>query len=209
MSQMTVSQMSIEKMTSSQQQRLHWLSEQVLSWSGLPVVTIRPTVFLEGFFLPLTSGSVRARDRIELPFGRGKTNPVATPDIARAIAAILAEPKPHLGNIYELTGPRSEDLDAIAKEYSEALGRQIKYSDVPPMDWDRALQNAGVDDHLRHHLETVAELNRAGRYDRMSDGVERLTGRKPTGVREFVAQHAEAFGGHRAASATQGAPIGG
>ena len=52
MSQMTVSQMSIENTTPSPQQRQHWLSEQVLAWSGLPVVTIRPTVFLEGFFLP-------------------------------------------------------------------------------------------------------------------------------------------------------------
>jgi NAD(P)H dehydrogenase (quinone) len=44
-------------------------SEQVLAWSGLRVVTIRPTVFLEGFFLPLTGPSVRNRGRIELPFG--------------------------------------------------------------------------------------------------------------------------------------------
>src|SRR5262249_54152633 len=50
MSQMTVSQMSIQNTTSSPQQRQHWLSEQALAWSGLPVVTIRPTVFLEGFF---------------------------------------------------------------------------------------------------------------------------------------------------------------
>jgi NAD(P)H dehydrogenase (quinone) len=54
MSQMTVSQMSIQNTTPSPQQRQHWLSEQALAWSGLPVVTIRPTVFLEGFFLPLT-----------------------------------------------------------------------------------------------------------------------------------------------------------
>src|SRR5258708_7328032 len=52
MSQMTVSQMSIQNTTPSPQQRQHWLSEQALAWSGLPVVTIRPTVFLEGFFLP-------------------------------------------------------------------------------------------------------------------------------------------------------------
>jgi hypothetical protein len=51
-------------------------SEQALAWSGLPVVIIRPTVFLEGFFLPLTGPSVRDRGRIELPFGRGKTSPV-------------------------------------------------------------------------------------------------------------------------------------
>src|SRR4030095_6266440 len=73
MSQMTVSQMNIQNTTPSPQQRQHWLSEQALAWSGLPVVTIRPTVFLEGFFLRLTAASVRDRDRIELPFGRGKT----------------------------------------------------------------------------------------------------------------------------------------
>jgi len=50
MSQMTVSQMSVTETTSSLQQKLHWLAEQVLNWSGLPVVHIRPTVFLEHFF---------------------------------------------------------------------------------------------------------------------------------------------------------------
>src|SRR5215510_6485460 len=50
MSQMTVSQMSIQNTTPSRHQRQHWLSEQALTWSGLPVVTIRPTMFLESFF---------------------------------------------------------------------------------------------------------------------------------------------------------------
>lgn len=46
-SQMTVSQMSLTNMTDSPQQRQHWLAEQVLNWSGLPVVHVRPTAFLE------------------------------------------------------------------------------------------------------------------------------------------------------------------
>jgi uncharacterized protein YbjT (DUF2867 family) len=108
MSQMTVSQMSIQNTTPSPQQRQHFLSEQALAWYGLPIVTIRPTVFLEGFFLPLTSPSVRDRSRIELPLGQGKTSPVATADVAQVIAAVLADPEPHLGRIYELTGPRSQ-----------------------------------------------------------------------------------------------------
>jgi hypothetical protein len=44
---------------------------------------------------------------------------------------------------------------------------------------------------------TMAELNRAGRYDRMPDGVERVTGRLAMGVREFVSFHADKFGGPR------------
>src|SRR5881394_67666 len=111
MSQMTVSQMSVQNPTPSPQQRQHWLSEQAFAWSGLPVVTIRPTVFLEGFFLPTTGPSVRDRSRIELPFGRGKTFPVATADVARVIATVLADPAPHVGRILELTGPQSQDMD--------------------------------------------------------------------------------------------------
>ena len=110
MSQMTVSQMSIHNTTPSPQQRQHWLGEQALAWSGLPVVTIRPTVFLEGFFLVFTSSTVRDRSRIELPFGQGKTSPVAAADVARVVATVLAGPGPHVGRIYELTGPRSQDM---------------------------------------------------------------------------------------------------
>lgn len=195
MSQMTVSQMSIQNTTPSPQQRQHWLSEQVLAWSSLPVVTIRPTVFLEGFFLPLTGPSVRDRGRIELPFGHGKTNPVASADVARVVAAILADPWPHLGRVYELTGPLLQDMHWIAREYSDALNREITYADIPPEGWERGLKKAGLPEHLTRHLVTMAELNRAGRYDRMTDGVERVTGRPAMSVREFVSLHAEEFGG--------------
>jgi uncharacterized protein YbjT (DUF2867 family) len=197
MSQMTVSQMSIQNTTPSPQQRQHWLGEQALAWSGLPVVTIRPTVFLEGFFLPLTAPSVRDRGRIELPFGRGRTNPVASADVARVVSAVLADPGPHLSRVYELTGPLSQDLHGIAREYSEALNREVAYADIPPEDWERELKRVGLPQHLTHHLVTMAELNRAGRYDRLSDGVGRVTGRPAMSVREFVSLHAEEFGGRR------------
>jgi NAD(P)H dehydrogenase (quinone) len=197
MSQMTVSQMSIQNTTPSHQQRQHWLSEQALAWSSLPVVTIRPTVFLEGFFLPLTAPSVRDRGHIELPFGRGKTNPVATADVARVVVAVLADPGPHLGRIYELTGPRSQDMHGVAREYSDALNREVTYSDIVPEDWERELKKVGLPEHLTKHLVTMAELNRAGRYDRLADGVERVTGRPAMSVREFVSLHADKFGGRR------------
>src|SRR5262245_3781616 len=157
MSQMTVSQMSIQSTTPSPQQRQHWLSEQALAWSGLRVVTIRPTVFLEGFFLPLTGPTVRDRGRIELPFGQGKTNPVASADVARVVAEVLADPGPHLGRIYELTGPRSQDMHGVAREYSDALNREITYSDIPHEDWERELKRLGLPEHLTHHLVTMAE----------------------------------------------------
>jgi uncharacterized protein YbjT (DUF2867 family) len=194
MSQMTVSQMSIQNSTSSPQQRQHWLAEQAFAWSGLPVVTIRPTVFLEGFFLALSGPSIRERGRIELPFGQGKTNPVSAVDVARVVAGVLAEPGPHLGQIYELTGPRSQDLHGIARDYSAALNRDITYVDIAPEDWEAKLKMAGLPDYLIRHFATIAGLNRAGRYDRTADGVERVTGRPAMSVEEFGSLHARELG---------------
>jgi len=194
MSQMTVSQMSLKNTTPSRQQRQHWLSEQALAWSGLPVVTIRPTMFLESFS-PLAGPTVRDRGRIELPFGRGKTSPVAAADVARVVAAVLADPRPHLGRLYELTGPRSQDMHGVAREYSDALNREVTYADIPPEDCE--LKKVGLPEHLTLHLLTMAELHRAGRYDRLADDVERVTGRPAMSVREFVSLHADQFGGRR------------
>jgi uncharacterized protein YbjT (DUF2867 family) len=89
MSQMTVSQMSVTETTASPQHKLQWLSEQALNWSGLAVVHVRPTVFLEGFFLTLTADSVRESNLIRLPFGEGKTSPVGAEDVARVVATLL------------------------------------------------------------------------------------------------------------------------
>src|ERR1700741_2660744 len=74
MSQMTVTQMSISETTDSPQHKVHWLAEQALSWSGLPVVTVRPTVFLEGFFLLFAAPGVREANELVLPMGGGKTS---------------------------------------------------------------------------------------------------------------------------------------
>jgi uncharacterized protein YbjT (DUF2867 family) len=153
-------------------------------------------MFLESFF-QLAAPTVRNRGRIEVPFGRGKTSPVAAADVARVVAAVLAEPGPHLGRIYELTGPRSQDMDGVAQEFSDALNREVTYFDIPAEEWERGIKKWGVPEHLTRHLVAMAELHRAGRYDRLADGVERVTGRPAMSVREFVSLHADEFGGRR------------
>ena len=71
--------MSLRNMTSSPEQRQHWLAEQALNWSGLPVVHMRPTIFQENFFfLDWAAEQIRCDGTIRLPFGSGRTSPVST-----------------------------------------------------------------------------------------------------------------------------------
>src|SRR5262245_43257901 len=195
MSQMTVSQMSLTGTTDSPQHRQHWLAEQALNWSGLPVVHVRPTVFLQNpFFLDWAAQSIRRDGTIRLPFGSGRTSPVDTLDVAEVIASTLASPAAHVGKVYELTGPSSQDLHGLAAEYAAALGRPVTYVDVPLERWrDEELHKLGLPEHLYGHLLTMAKLHAANRYDRLTHDVEAILGRPATRARDFVARHGASF----------------
>jgi uncharacterized protein YbjT (DUF2867 family) len=188
LSQMTVSQMTAISTEESHQQRLHWLAEQVLNWSGLPVVHIRPTVFLDTpLFTTMAARSIQKNGTIALPFGTGRTSPVAVDDVARVAATVLGDPAPHIGHVYELTGPHSVDMTELAAVFSRALDRPVSYMDVPLDRWQAGLSRMGLPPHTEKHVATMAQLHRDNRYDRTADGVERVTGIPPQSIEAFVA----------------------
>ena len=114
--------------------------------------------------------------------------------MAEVAATILASPRAHIGKVYELTGPRSQDMQALAAEYSDALGRTITYVNVPFEEWrDHELRSHYLPDHVFKHLLTMVHLHAANRYDRLTHDVETITGRPATSARDFVARHAEIF----------------
>ena len=199
-SQLTVSQMSLLAMTDSLQQRLHWLGEQALNWSGLPVVHVRATVFLQNFFFSQWAAESIAKDgTIRAPFGDSKTSPIDAKDVAEVIASVLENPEPHVGKVIELTGPKSEDMQAVAAEYSEALGRPITYVDVPMEEWrQRELPARRLPDYLASHMKTMAQLHADNRYDRLTHDFDVIIGRPATSIRNYVANHLKLFGAREA-----------
>ena len=196
-SQMTVSQMDALSMSESHHQRLHWLSEQVLNWSGLPVVHVRPTVFLDNpLFTTLAARSIADSGTIRLPFGTGRTSPVASDDVARVVATVLSDPEPYIGRVLELTGPRSQDMNGVAEEYARALHRPVSYVDVPWEAWaGQVLARAKLGPYVDEHLATMARLHRENRYDRVTATVEEITGRPAESVEQFVERRSDLFTG--------------
>ncbi|MFS4094121.1 NAD(P)H-binding protein [Streptomyces sp. AF1A] len=189
LSQMTVSQMTATSTAESHQQRLHWLAERVFNWSGLPVVHVRPTSFLDNpLFTTLPARTIRRNATIELPFGTGRTSPIAVDDVARVIATVLRDPAPHVGHVYELTGPRAVDMNQMADAFSKALGRPVAYVDVPLDQWrEEVLSTIGLPPHIEQHILTMCRLHQQNRYDRATGDVERLTGAPARSIEEFVA----------------------
>ncbi|RLU81383.1 hydroxylase [Streptomyces griseocarneus] len=192
-SQMTVSQMDLGSAAESRQQRLHWLAEQVLDWSGVPVVHVRPTVFMENpLFGRIAVASILRDGTLRLPFGSARTSPVSARDVADVVTRLLLAPAPPTGRVYELTGARSRDMTAIAAEFSAALGRPVTYVDVPYEEWlEGDLRKLDLPPHVFEHIATMARLHHENRYDRATNDVADLLGRPPLGFDAFVGETPE------------------
>lgn len=197
MSQMTVSQMTLTSTEESDQHRLHWLAEQVMDWSGLPVTHVRPTVFIDNPLLTfLNAESVRERHVLVLPFGRSRTSPIAASDVARVVTELLLHPQRHRSHVYELTGPEVLDIDGLAQSYSRALQYPVTAQDIALDQWRQdVLAGAGLPPHVEQHIATMARLHRDGRYDRLTDDVERVTGQPAMTVESYIAQNPQRFVG--------------
>ncbi len=195
MSQMTVSQMTATSTEESKQQRLHWLAEHVIDWSAIPAVHIRPTVLLENpLFAMLAARSIRETGQIALPFGTGRTSPVASSDVAEVVTAVLRAPQEHLGAVYELTGPATLDVDEITEQYAQALGRPVTAARPSYDEFLEQLDNLGLPPHVQQHIATMAKLHRDDRYNRSTHDFEEITGHPAQSVRQYVEEHRELFG---------------
>jgi uncharacterized protein YbjT (DUF2867 family) len=195
MSQMTVSQMTLTSTSESKQHRLHWLAEHIINWSGVPAVHVRPTIFMENPLLTMLAGaSIRDSGVLVLPFGTGRTSPIAAADVARVVVAILRDPADRIGHVYELTGPGVVDIKGIAEQYASALGRPVTGQDMPLDEWQqKILDPIGLPPHVAQHIATMARLHREDRYNRSTDDVAQITGTQAQTMEQYAAAHRDVF----------------
>ena len=130
---------------------------------------------------------------LALPFGTGRTSPIAAADVAAVVAAILRDPADRIGSVYELTGPEVLDIDGLAAQFALALGRPVVAENLSAEDERRVLGAVGLPEHVAHHIATMARLHREDRYNRSTDVVERILGRPPQSVAQYVVAHRHLF----------------
>jgi len=113
-------------------------------------------------------------------------------------AVILANPGPHIGKTYDLTGPQVADMNEVANAFSAALGREIRYV---PLDWDEwkattleeHVSKDGWEQHTADHLANLAKLVQNSTEAAVSPNVELLTGSPGMDYEQWVKQHAKEF----------------
>jgi len=189
-----MSQISARRGAASNAARIHWLGERILDWSPVAATHLRPTYFAEWFTIFGAKG-IREDGVLRLPFGNGRHAPITAEDQGRVIAAILENPEEHAGQVYPLFGAVEMNHYQIADAISEVLGRPVRYEPTEIPTWIENIKALGFPDFLAQHLSNVAVDYQNGIFAGNNDLVERIGGKKPTTVQEFIADHLAEFAG--------------
>ena len=200
-----MSQISARREAKSHAAQDHWIAEQVFNWSGVPTTHLRPTLFAEWslYFMPLIRTGI-----LSLPFGTGKHAPITAEDQARVITAILLSPEEHQGNIYPLYGDKEYTFAEITAEISNVIGKPLRYQQVDAWELKRlvtpAQSQAGEPDKPRRelarhtdtlwqHFEEIAKDHQAGIFAGTNDLVQKIGGRPPKSLQQFLHENRGAF----------------
>lgn len=168
----------------------HRRIELAVEASGSEWVHLRPSFFAENFSESY-GGSIKSEGAIYLPAGKGKSGFVTASDIGEVAAvALLGDTT---GEAWTLTGPESLDHDEVAELFTRELGRPVRFVDVPPEAFADGLRNSGADENVVGSLDALYGFVRAGWTGGLTDTVERVLGRKPRSLGEWIHEHASAW----------------
>ncbi len=164
--------------------KAHFTTEKLLRESGLDYSILRHGCYAE--MIPRLIGEKGFETgKIFLPAGNGRSSFVTRKDLAEAGAVILTTPG-HDNRIYELTGVESIDFTEVAKILSSIAGRRFEYLSPEPKAFTRTLRNAGVPDETIQYLLGFGKAISEGEFDHLTRDLEKLLGKKPTTVRQFL-----------------------
>jgi uncharacterized protein YbjT (DUF2867 family) len=167
--------------------RDHFHTEEHIKASPLRWAFLRDNIYLD--VIPFFAGDDGV---IRGPAGDGRAAIVARDDIAASAVAVLAGDG-HDGTTYEMTGPESLTLYEAAEQVAQAAGRSVTYVPETLEEARASRAPSGAPDWEIEGWVTSYASIAAGELERISPDVERLTGRPPISLAQFLRDNPDSY----------------
>ena len=166
----------------------HHAVEQHLRTGGRDWTILRPGFFAQNLASAYRDDIVED-DRILLPAGDGQASFVDLRDVAEVATNALVAPERNVGETYTLTGPEAYSFKEVARILSASLGRSIRYvpASAPGYFLHLLRGGAGAGQAV---VQTILHVGlRFGQAETVDPTLERLLGRRPRDVEQYVRDH--------------------
>lgn len=161
----------------------HLGTEAALTASGMGYTVLRNNWYMENLFMSLPAAF--ATGKWFTAAGEGRIPYVSRDDCALAAAAALAADTT-AKVVYNISGPERFTTAAIAAMVTEISGKSIEVVQVNEQQLAGGLKAAGVPEFVIPLMLSIDANTRLGKLDLQTDDCERLTGKAPQKLRDFL-----------------------
>jgi uncharacterized protein YbjT (DUF2867 family) len=162
--------------------------EDAVRESGADLTIVRSAFFAQNFSEDFWREAVLSGE-VALPAGEVPEPFVDADDIADVAVAALTDDR-HIGELYELTGPRLLTFAEAVDEIARATGREIGYVPISIDEFAAAAAAEGVPSEMVDLLTYVFSEVLDGRNAHLADGVQRALGREPRDFSDYARETA-------------------
>jgi uncharacterized protein YbjT (DUF2867 family) len=163
-------------------------AEEIVRNCGIEWTLLRASWFNQNFSENFMLDGLLAGELV-LPAGNVGEPFIDTNDIADAAVAALTEDR-HVGQLYEITGPRLLSFAEAVAEIARASGRTIRYTQVSSEQYAASLKEASVPPEFVSFLSYLFDEVLDGRNAFVTDGVQRVLGRAPRDFADYARETA-------------------
>jgi uncharacterized protein YbjT (DUF2867 family) len=158
--------------------------EQAIRESGAEWTLVRSSFFAQDFSEYFLLDSV-LEGVVAFPAGEVAEPIIDVEDIADVVTAALTEDG-HVGELYEVTGPRLLTFAEAVGEIARATGRDIRYIPISLEEYAAAMRELGLPPDLVTEYTDLFGTILDGRSEYVADGVRRALGREPRDFADFA-----------------------
>lgn len=163
-------------------------AEAIVRNSGAEWTLLRASWFNQNFSENFLLDAVLSGE-LALPAGNVGEPFIDTNDIADAAVAALTEDR-HVGQLYEMTGPRLLTFAEATAEIARAAGRPIRYTQISSEQYAVALRDVSVPPEFVSFLGYLFDEVLDGRNAFVADGVQRVLGRPARDFADYARETA-------------------
>jgi uncharacterized protein YbjT (DUF2867 family) len=163
-------------------------AEQALQDSDADWTIVRASFFAQNFSESFLLDAVLAGE-VALPVGRTKEPFIDAEDIADVVVEALTDAS-HIGQLYEVTGPRLLTFADAIGEIAEASGRRIRYEEILPEQYASLLEEHQVPADYVSLVMYLFTTVLDGRNESLTDGVQRALGCAPRDFADYARETA-------------------
>ncbi|MEM7248171.1 MAG: NAD(P)H-binding protein [Acidobacteriota bacterium] len=158
--------------------------ERIVQESTLEWTIVRASWFAQNFDEGAFHELVLA-GQVALPAGEVREPFIDIDDIADIAVAALTEDG-HVGEVYEVTGPRLMTFAEAVAEIARATGRDLDFVTIPSEAFRSGLTQAGLPSEQVDLLDYLFTTVLDGRNAHVTDGVQRALGRPARDFRDYA-----------------------